>query len=57
MDFIMGLLRSLRGHDTVWVVVNRLTKSAYFGGHVSGMRTCFRGIIGGSSTLGRVRIQ
>ena len=39
MDFIMGLLRSLRGHDTVWVVVDHLKKFAYFGGHASGMRT------------------
>ncbi|GKC13176.1 putative reverse transcriptase domain-containing protein [Tanacetum coccineum] len=30
MDFIMKLPRSKSGHDTTWVVVNRLTKSAHF---------------------------
>ncbi|GJU05127.1 putative reverse transcriptase domain-containing protein [Tanacetum coccineum] len=30
MDFIMKLPRSKSGHDTIWVVVDRLTKSAYF---------------------------
>ncbi|GJV33707.1 putative reverse transcriptase domain-containing protein [Tanacetum coccineum] len=30
MDFITKLPRSKRGHDTIWVVVDRLTKSAYF---------------------------
>ncbi|KAI3692763.1 hypothetical protein L6452_32585 [Arctium lappa] len=30
MDFITKLPKTLRGHDTIWVVVDRLTKSAYF---------------------------
>ena len=28
MDFITGLLRSQTGHDTIWEIVDRLTKSA-----------------------------
>ena len=30
MDFIVGLPRSRRGNDTIWVIVDRLTKSAHF---------------------------
>ncbi|GJU36347.1 reverse transcriptase domain-containing protein [Tanacetum coccineum] len=30
MDFITKLPRTKSGHDTIWVIVNRLTKSAYF---------------------------
>lgn len=30
MDFVAGLPYSSRGFDTIWVVVDRLTKSAYF---------------------------
>nr|GEU59237.1 retrotransposon protein, putative, Ty3-gypsy subclass [Tanacetum cinerariifolium] len=30
MDFITKLPRSTSGHDTIWVVVDRLTKLAYF---------------------------
>ncbi|GJV99306.1 reverse transcriptase domain-containing protein [Tanacetum coccineum] len=30
MDFIMNLLKSSQGYDTIWVIVNRLTKYAIF---------------------------
>nr|GEU47239.1 reverse transcriptase domain-containing protein [Tanacetum cinerariifolium] len=30
MDFITKLLKSLQGFDTIWVIVDRLTKSAHF---------------------------
>ncbi|KAL0417133.1 UNVERIFIED_CONTAM: Transposon Tf2-11 polyprotein [Sesamum latifolium] len=30
MDFIVGLPRTLRKHDAIWVIVDRLTKSAHF---------------------------
>nr|GFC80184.1 retrotransposable element Tf2 [Tanacetum cinerariifolium] len=30
MDFVTGLPTTLKRHDTIWVVVDRLTKSAHF---------------------------
>jgi transposase InsO family protein len=30
MDFITGLPRSNRGHDSIWVIIDHLTKVAYF---------------------------
>ena len=30
MDFVVGLPRCRNGHDTLWVIVDRLTKSAHF---------------------------
>ncbi|GJS79005.1 putative reverse transcriptase domain-containing protein [Tanacetum coccineum] len=30
MDFVTKLSRTSSGHDTIWVIVDRLTKSAYF---------------------------
>jgi transposase InsO family protein len=30
MDFIMGLPRIQSGYDSIWVIVNRLTKVAHF---------------------------
>ena len=30
MDFIVGLPKTSKGFDSIWVIVDRLTKSAYF---------------------------
>nr|GEV58011.1 reverse transcriptase domain-containing protein [Tanacetum cinerariifolium] len=30
MDFVMKLLKTSNGHDTIWVIVDRLTKFAHF---------------------------
>ena len=30
IDFVTGLPRTQRQHDAIWVIVNRLTKSAHF---------------------------
>ena len=30
MDFLIGLPKTPKGNDVVWVIVDRLTKSAYF---------------------------
>ena len=30
MDLVSGLPRSPRGHDAIWVIVDRLTQSAHF---------------------------
>ena len=30
MDFVVGLLRTRRQHDTIWVIVDKRTKYAHF---------------------------
>ncbi len=30
MDFVVGLLKAPNGQDAIWVVIDRLTKSAHF---------------------------
>ena len=30
MDFVLGLPKSLEGYDSIWVIVDQTTKSAYF---------------------------
>lgn len=30
MDFLMSLPKTVKGHDSIWVVVDQLTKSAHF---------------------------
>ena len=30
MDFVTALPRTIRQHDAIWVIVDRLTKSAHF---------------------------
>ena len=30
MDFVVDLPRALGGYDAIWVIVDRLTKSAHF---------------------------
>ena len=30
MDFVVGLPKTTKGHDAIWVIVDRLTKSSHF---------------------------
>jgi len=38
MDFIVGLPKTAKGYDSIWVIVDRLTKSAHF----LSMKTTYR---------------
>ena len=33
MDFVVGLPKTQKGHDSIWVIVDTLTKSCDFGTH------------------------
>ena len=30
MDFVVGLPKTRRQHDSIWVIINKMTKSAHF---------------------------
>lgn len=30
VDFVCGLLRTLNGHDTIWVIIDQLTNATHF---------------------------
>ena len=30
MDFVTGLARSPKGHEAIWVIVDRMTKTSHF---------------------------
>ena len=30
MDFVTGLPKSVKGHDAIWIIGDRLTKSSHF---------------------------
>ncbi|TYK11135.1 hypothetical protein E5676_scaffold66G00420 [Cucumis melo var. makuwa] len=54
MDFITGLPRTLKGYTVIWVVVDRLTKSAHF---IPGKSTYTASEVGAQRMLGPELVQ
>jgi hypothetical protein len=50
MDFIVGLPHTLAGYDSIWVIVDRLTKVAHF----IPVRTNYVGVLDPGGSLDRL---